>query len=60
MLPRNSVDSSLPPMPLERPRVNFDFATTGYATPWGDQRGELPLSSSETPSLRSPGQDRRE
>ncbi len=41
-------------------QVNLDFATTGYATPWGDQRGELRLSPLETPSLRSPWQDRGE
>ncbi len=38
----------------------FDFATTGYATPWGDQRGELRLSPLETPWLRIPRQDRGE
>ena len=38
-------------------KFNIDFATTGYATPWGDQRGELRLSPLETPSLRSPRQD---
>ncbi|MGH8533015.1 MAG: hypothetical protein ACREV1_09915, partial [Gammaproteobacteria bacterium] len=45
---------------VPRSEVNLDFATTGYATPWGDQRGELRLSPSETPSLRSQRQDRGE
>jgi hypothetical protein len=28
--------------------LDLDFAATGYATPWGDRRGELRLSPLET------------
>lgn len=30
-------------------KVNLDLATTGVATPWGKQRGELRPSPLETP-----------
>ena len=54
------IAKSNPRIILVLAKVNLDFASTGYVTPWGDQGGELRLSPLETPSLRPPRQDRGE